>query len=772
MRRAKFEKSHHFDLSGGAMANSDQRICVQPTVGALRLRRIKPSLLVSALALGTAFPALAQQAAAPAANQQPVDLPAASVEGEAPAPENTLQAPVGINRMPGTVQDTPQMINVITQQQMRDQGVTTLDQALRNVPGITLAIGEGGGGMNGDQFRIRGLEAKGDVYTDGLRDFGNYNRDSFNYEEVQVLKGPSAQAFGRGTTGGAISTTSKTPTLEQFGSASGGIGNGMFYRGTLDYNMPIDATTAVRLNLMGQNSQSASRDYVESERWGVAPTIGLGLGTDTTWIVGYLHQSDNRVPDYGVPVITRPGTGTGLPVTEFGVDSSNWYGTVTDSDNSNIDALTSRFTHKANDWLKIYNDTKIGRYDRYFTPTAVSCSATSSTCVSDFFDGDPSTVPMVTRGGPGPFDQEGWGAQNITTAIAEFNTGEFRHELVGGLDVSYESDERSAYSYSPARPTTSLLNPDPGNTNGYGIVDSTSATAFKETTSLNVGLFASDRLWFTPEWSVIGGVRADRFSTDYASRGPNNGVTAVDSQSVFVNPRASVIFEPTKTQTYYVSYAKSAQPSGGYVAQAPTPLTAANSDLEPEQHQIYELGAKYGALDGQLGLSGSLFRIEKNNAKETDSTTGTIVSSGDEQLIQGLELGATGRITKEWAVTANYTYLDAETVSSTNTANVGKQVQFVSHNSASLWSTYDIMRNVTIGGGLTYQSDANLNAGNTSEVPSQMTFDAMASYQLGNVRFNFNVYNLFEELRYTQLYSNRVIPDEGRTFLLTTSVDF
>jgi catecholate siderophore receptor len=221
-----------------------------------------------------------------------------------------------------------------------------------------------------------------------------------------------------------------------------------------------------------------------------------------------------------------------------------------------------------------------------------------------------------------------------------------------------------------------------------------------------------------------------------------------------------------------VSYAKSAQPSGGYVAQAPTPLTAANSDLEPEQHQIYELGAKYGALDGQLGLSGSLFRIEKNNAKETDSTTGTIVSSGDEQLIQGLELGATGRITKEWAVTANYTYLDAETVSSTNTANVGKQVQFVSHNSASLWSTYDIMRNVTIGGGLTYQSDANLNAGNTSEVPSQVTFDAMASYQLGNVRFNFNVYNLFEELRYTQLYSNRVIPDEGRTFLLTTSVDF
>jgi catecholate siderophore receptor len=775
VNRAKFEILH-FDFSGGAMA-TDRPSCVHSTVGALRLRRIKPSLLVSALALGTAFPALAQQATQPGANQQganqPLDVPAASVEGEAPAPENTLTAPVGINRMPGTVQDTPQMINVITQQQMRDQGVTTLDQALRNVPGITLAIGEGGGGMNGDQFRIRGLEAKGDIYTDGLRDFGNYNRDSFNYEEIQVLKGPSAQAFGRGTTGGAISTTSKTPTLDQFGSASGGIGNGMFYRGTLDYNMPIDNTTAVRLNLMGQNSQSQSRDYVESERWGIAPTIGFGLGTDTTWIIGYQHQSDNRVPDYGIPVMARPGSNIALPATEFGVDSKNWYGSVTDSDNSNVDSLTSRFTHKATDWLKLYNDTKVGRYDRYFTPTAVSCNnSATSTCLSDFFDGNPATVPMASRGGPGPFDQQGWGAQNITTAIAEFNTAELRHELVGGLDVSYEFDDRQQYVYNPSRPTTSLLNPDPSNTNGYTITHSPAATAVKETNSWNAGLFASDRLWLTPEWSVIGGVRVDHFATNYSSWGPSANVTEIDTESTFVNPRGSIVFEPTKTQTYYVSYAKSAQPSGGFVSQAPTPLTGENSDLEPEQHQIYEIGAKYGALGGQLGLSGSLFRIEKSNAKETDATTGTIVSSGDEQLVQGLELGATGRLTKEWGVTASYTYLDAETVSSTTAANVGKGVQFVAHNAASLWTTYDVLRDLTLGGGLTYQSAANLNASNSAEIPSQVTFDAMASYKFGDVRFNFNVYNLFEELRYTQLFSNRVVPDEKRLFILTTSVDF
>jgi len=750
-----------------AYSDPEHQIGLQPTIGTLRLKRIKPTLLVSALALGTAFPAAAQEAG------QPVEVPAASVEGQVPTLENTLEAPVGINRMPGTVQDTPQMINVITQEQMRQQGVNTLDQALRTVPGITLAIGEGGGGMNGDQFRIRGLEAKGDIYTDGLRDFGVYNRDSFNYEEVQVLKGPSAQAFGRGTTGGAIATTSKTPTLEQFGSASGGIGNGSFYRGTFDYNMPVDDTTAIRLNVMGQNSESVSRDHVASERWGIAPTIGFGLGTDTTWVVGYLHQSDNRVPDYGIPVVTRPGTRTGMPVSEFGVDSSNWYGSETDSDNSNVDSLTSRFTHKATDWLTVYNDTKFGRYDRYFTPTAVSCGSTNgSTCAADFFDGDPATVPMARRGGPGPFDQDGWGAQNITTAIANFNTGDYRHQAVTGLDMSYEFDERSQYVYSPARPEVNLFDPDPANSNGYTITPSSADNATKETNSWNVGLFASDRLWFTPEWSVVGGIRVDHFSTNYTSWGPNVAVTEIDAESTFVNPRASIIFEPTKTQTYYASYAKSAQPPGGFVSQAPTPLTAGNSALDPEEHQIYELGAKYGALGGQLGLSGSLFRIEKNNAKETDSATGEITASGDEQLIEGIELGITGRLTKEWAVSANYTYLDAETVSSATEANVGQQVQFVAHNAATLWTTYDILRDLTIGGGVTYQSAANLNAANTAEVPSQVSFDAMASYKLGNVRFNLNVYNLFEELRYTQLFSNRVVPDEGRTFILTTSVDF
>src|SRR4029077_19392088 len=160
-----------------------------------------------------------------------------------------------------TIQDTPQQITVIDGAQLRNQGVNTLEQALRNVPGITIAIGEGGT-LSGDQFKIRGFDAKDDVYIDGLRDFGSYVRDSFNYEEVQVLKGPSGAMFGRGTTGGAINTISKRPKLDNFTSVDGYVGNGDYYRALADINHRLSDTSAVRVTLMGNSTGVVDRDMI------------------------------------------------------------------------------------------------------------------------------------------------------------------------------------------------------------------------------------------------------------------------------------------------------------------------------------------------------------------------------------------------------------------------------------------------------------------------------------------------------------------------------
>lgn len=702
-----------------------------------------------------------------------IQLPPVSVQAPLPPPpENVLQRENSINRMPGSIQDTPQVINVVPKEIMEQKNVTTLDQALRNVPGVTVTIGEGGGGMNGDQFRVRGFEAKGDIFENGLRDFGVFTRDSFILDEVQVLKGPSGGTFGLGTTGGAINMVTKAPQLENFYGGTASFGSGPMYRGTVDVNQKIGDSTAVRINAMGTSADAVDRDKVKSDRWGFAPSIAFGLGTDTNLTLQYFHQQDNRTPDYGVPVVTRPGQTVGKPVTEYGVRRANWYGTDTDTDDSTVDTLTARFQHKANDWLTLSNDARVGIYSRRFTPSAISCTATNN-CLANFFDNSASTVPLGTIGGPGPFDQDTWGAQNIFSGIARFHTGSIRHEVVGGFDVSFQHDERDQFIYSPARPLVNILSPNPGRPT-YGILPGNTATAYKESEATNAALFVSDRVWLVPEFSVIAGVRWDNYWVDYKTTGPGFPVANVSSDSSFLNPRLALVWEPSDSQTYYASYATSTSPPGQFVAQGPNPLVANTSGLDPEENRIYEIGAKWSLLGGKLGVSAAVFRIEKDNAKELDPLTATIVSSGDAQRNQGVEIGVTGKITPAWTLYASYAYFDSETTSSLTAANVGKRVQYVPESSATLWTTYELFGqtryHVTLGGGVTYRDGVFLNPANTAEVPETFTVDAMISHRLNdNWRIALNGYNLTDELNYDSLFGNRAIPAAGRTFILSVS---
>ena len=218
---------------------------------------------------------------------------------------NTMERQPSLDRLPSSIQDTPQGISVVPQELIEQKNITTLREAVRNVPGISINAGEGG--AQGDTLTIRGFSARGDLFVDGAHDPGQYNRDTFNIDSIEVLKGPSSLLFGRGSTGGVINMVTKAPTLERFNSAEISLGNGPFYRGTADINLPVGPTSAIRLNVMGQDSDTVGRDLVEQRRWGVAPSIGIGLGTDTQFTLSYLHQEEDNRPDYGLPyVFGRP----------------------------------------------------------------------------------------------------------------------------------------------------------------------------------------------------------------------------------------------------------------------------------------------------------------------------------------------------------------------------------------------------------------------------------------------------------------------------------
>ncbi len=710
--------------------------------------------------------------------------------------------PTGVDRLPQPIEDQPQSVHVIDSEMLQQQAVTTLDQAVRNIPGITANTGEGGGAVAGDQFRIRGFDAANDIASDGLRDFGVYTRDAFNVESVQVFLGPSGATFGRGSFGGAINTTSKFARADDFGVVQGVVGNADLLRATLDVNREIGDTTAVRLNLMAHQSGVADIDVVESQRWGASAGITFGLGSDTTAQALYFHQTDNRVPYFGVPVSTPTGQlGRPLPV-----DRSNFYGTEHDHDDTQADVVTFKIGHQASDWLQIRNDTRIGVFAREFQTTAPGCN---TACVDAVLIGAPA---IVTRGAPsGPYFLNQWGVQNITTAIADFDAGGLTHQFVAGLDFSFEASERansSAFNGGTfPRPNTDAYNPSPVWSNPAFVI-----TNERESESTNYALFASEQVWFTEQLSVLAGIRADRYEaeSDLTTFGAVNATTGVftpaspntvartELEETLYSPRVSLVWEPGDNNIVYLSWARSAQPATGTaIASVGTPITAGQEDLEPTTSETIELGARFGVFDDDLTLGVSVFQTERDNSKETDPTTGGIVSSGDEQQVTGVELSASGEITSDWVITASYTYLDSETQFASaacvaaagplqcptgvavgtaipNPNAIGNPIPFAAEHAATLWTTYTPTDRLTLGLGARYTDEVWLNNTNTAIAPHYLSVDGLISYEINeSMLVSVNGANLLDrEDNYDQVVGGRAAHSPGRTFMVSLAKSF
>ncbi|MBI1329988.1 MAG: TonB-dependent receptor [Alphaproteobacteria bacterium] len=786
---------------------------------------VSQSALVGALLAAAGMIATPQGALAQETPPESGKLDLGTLKVEDNGARNSTRRETGLPTMPGSLQDTPQAASVITSETMKEQGTASLEQALKNVPGITIAIGEGGT-LAGDQFKIRGFDAKDDVYLDGLRDFGSYTRDSFNYEEVQVLKGPSGMMFGRGTTGGVVNTVSKTPYLDTSYSLEGLVGEGPYYRGLADVNYLLGDTSALRINVMATSAHAVDRDVVKSERWGVAPSIAWGIGTETTVTLSYLHQHDDRIPDYGIVIAQKPGELVAVPASENGVARSTFLGFNTDRDKTDTDIVTLRASHQATPWLVLTNDTRLAYYNRYFQYTSVDrCDNTSATnfCAATLFGPTPQNA-LAGIGGGGPYNMDAWGWQNIATARADndFSNGT-RNQLIAGFDYNEQTNDKAFYAYTlPSTLTYTydlgthtqsrsnigrpLFGPDHNPPPDYTVfrptlatIAGSSATATTTTDShghsTDFAFFATDRFWFDDQWSVIAGVRWDSYDASYQTINVSGTIATLKVKSEFFSPRAALVFEPDENQTFYLSYSKSSTPQATSVVGAATPVTTANTGLEPEKNETFEAGAKINLLDGALGLTASLFQVTKGNAVQVDPTSGIIeTQSGEKQRVRGLELSATGQIAEGLSLQAAYTYLDSETLQSfscgggvcnPNPYIIGMPVIFVPKNSASLWTTYelgDLAPGFTVAGGVTYQDEYNtryLTSGTApnpmglsqiARIPETFSLDGLIAYEAGQWRFALNGYNLTDQLNYSQAFGNRGTPAPGRYFVFSVGM--
>ncbi|HTT98372.1 MAG TPA: TonB-dependent siderophore receptor [Rhizomicrobium sp.] len=690
--------------------------------------------------------------------------------------------------LPKTILNTPQSINVVPAEVIQQQGVNNLQDALRNVPGITLNAGEGG--THGDLVNLRGFSAGDDYYMDGLRDTGLYDRDTFDYDSIEVLKGPASTLFGRGSTGGVINQVTKAPVLypvENF-SVTGGTNSEI--RATADMNYVLGDDMAMRINLMGQDSSVVDRPYARNERWGAAPSFAWGIDTDTSFTLKYLHQQEDNLPDYGVPFLF----GKPAPVAR-----DTYYGLPADDRfKTDVDVVTGRFEHTFNDMFSFSDTARYGSY--WFDSRQTAAIYGSANCFTDssspyYYAGatlcsSVSAPVPVTLNNP-LYPVEGtpvndiWVLRDrpsssgvITTMMnnadvtAKFATGSIAHTFVGGVEADSEiaSLVRFTNQDDEILPTP-LLDPDPNE--AFANLHQTSVRQTPVTSTKTLGVYLNDTIDFSPQWTLTAAVRYDHFSADYDQPlGTPSHFSHVDN---IFSPRAALVYKPTENSSLYVSYGTSFNPSAEALS-----LAASNQDLGPEKDRTFEVGGKTTVLDGMLSLTAALFNTEMTNARISDPTNPNLQTLAGTERVNGFELDAQGRITENWELIAGYTYLDPTAV---GLAGVGVHgpIPNTAHNQANLWTTYDFESGLRLGGGLNYMSRVSAGTDNATvpgtiivaHVPSHVTFDAMAGYKINDqLDIQINGYNLANEYYYVNSYftrpgENHTVPAAGRTFLLT-----
>ena len=688
-----------------------------------------------------------------------------TVTGTRDRAAQTYQSGVtSIGKVPVAAKDIPQSLTVVNEKLIHDQGKDSFKSALENVVGITFEAGEGG--RVGDNIRLRGFSAAGDIYLDGMRDIAQYNRDTFNVERVEVLRGAASMLFGRGSTGGIINQVSKQarPITEHEVNATLGSDNYKRFQG--DFNFKVGDDAAFRINAMTIDGDGRGDNASAStHRRGLALDYRFGIGTANEFEVSYYHLHYNDKPDWGFGWLnSRPAPS---PTNNY------WYGLQSDFQNDKADALTVSHTHRWTDGSSLKTTLRDGYYSRNLRATQASFAAGTT-----IFNLNPNT--LVSRGASSAGNAKAGDEHHTFLQTDYLTTSQWfgrKNSLLVGAEYALEKSVRFSYPLlavaagGPAKPGTTVGNPSI--TSIGGNMTQKLETEFKATT---LGLYMQDTIELTPYWKLVGGLRVDHFSADYQRPGgaaPAN--TPLSRSDSLLSKRLGVMFQPTPEVSYYAAYGTSFNTSGDLYQFDPQ-----SANTAPESSRNMEIGAKWELYDGDLSVRTSLARTEKYNERNTDIDTATnsFLLSGKRHT-DSLEFEVAGRITPQWDVFAGIGFLKAVIDKAGSNAagqlEVGQNPGLSPSRQATLFTTYRIGDKWRLGGGFTAVSQnkpAN-SVTSTNRAPGYVKADALLEYAVNqNNTVKLNVDNLFDKLYYNTLYRGFAAPGAERSVKVTLTSKF
>lgn len=682
--------------------------------------------------------------------------------------------------------DTPRTVMVIPQQIIEQTAATSLQDILRTSPGITFGAGEGGQPLADRPF-IRGQASGNNIFVDGIRDTGGQQREVFNLEQVEVIKGADSVYSGRGSGGGSINLSSKAPRLTNFVHGSAGVGTDDYLRGAVDANWQVGPTAAMRLNVMVSQGDVPGRNGVDFDKWGVGAAVAVGLGAPTTLTASYYHLDSNQMPDYGIPLYTKLG-GANAPRPDasgvLDVPYDSFYGLkARDYLNNTVDSLTLEIEHRFSDTLALRNVT---RYSQTLNDYVVTNPGDGG--AAQQING----VWWMKRGLKSRWNPAETLA-NVTDLHGSFLTGSIKHDFDVGLELSREKNRNASYTVTtltgtacPAPLTgldcTQVYAPNP-NDPWTGTITRGTET-YSDTDAL--GVYAFDSISLGERWKLNLGLRYDRYDVE-GTELPRGAVEPVmrEADWDFVNYQVGLVYKPTASSSVYASFSTASTPPTisagdqngvGGVGSG----NLASTVLDPEQTESFEIGAKANLFDDRLALSGALFHLTRKDAA-IEVAPGLFEQAG-ETRVQGVELGVSGNITDMWQVFGGYTWMDSELVRGAySSVNLGDPLANTPEHSASLFTTYRVLPKLSLGGGVYYVSKSwGGNQGgagggaNRVYAPEYTRVDLFASYDISDrASLQLNVQNAGDEeyiIRTNGVHHADVAP--ARQVILTLNVRY
>jgi len=718
------------------------------------------SLYLAVILAVQSMTAVAEEQVEKAAAQQ--ELEEVNVKASAvPAADGYQATKTRVGKVLQDPHDIPQAVTTVTGSLIKDQQLSSLKEALSNVAGLTFNAAEGG--RAGDNMMLRGFYTFGDIYLDGVRDTAQYNRELFNLEQVDVLRGSAAMLFGRGQAGGVINQVSKMAKLTDENTVSGSLGSYNYHQFTGDFNKKLGDTTAIRLNVMDRAEENYRKnptngDRPRLDRQGIALSFGTGIGTDNEFFLNHVTTKTDDDPDFGISFKNRRPVNTSVAGGK--IDDSVYYGSNQNFDSSNTSITTAIFTHKFSEDTQLRTQLRDADYERaYWAQKPSSTVLPSSTYNSP-----------VTR-------KLHYQTQTLQSDFStKFELAGLKHQFLSGVEYLKEKNYRIGLQ-------------NLATTGGYFSpgVESYTQQGLNKFDADNYAIYVQDTVTIAPKWDVLFGLRRDELRADYSSATSSSKLSYGENSY-----RGALSYHQTPESHYYVSWSDSFSPTADLYQ-----LTRVS--MPAERSNTVEAGAKWLFLDGDLSFRAAVYTTTKDWERNTDLESSAGILS-KKRRTNGLEFELAGRISDKWEVFSGLAFMDAKIIEGAegNYTNSGVLLP-ASHTNAfegerarntpsatfNIWSNYEFAQNWKLGMGLEAKRDRYAYDPSGSRSPTPPAFlpnkapgyarvDAMLSYEQPKYTVKLNVKNLLDKTYYDAIYDNGgfSVPGNSRTVILTTELKF